>query len=137
MTTTLVCSLPLILGFSRFKKLDNVDDCRDAQGRRVKRQREAEALQKYKAEAPERALQDVGEKYVKRAAREALERAKEESVDEREERLRLQKEKREVEKRVEAAIEVAKIATQDEVARPVKAKRFFGESDEESDEESE
>ncbi len=123
----------------RFKKLDNVDDCRDAQGRRVKRQREAEALQKYKAEEPERRLQDVGERYVKRAAREALERAKEERVNEREERRRLKKEKREVEKRVEASIEVAKMAkmatTQEGGVGPVKAKRFLGESDEESDEE--
>ena len=79
-----------------------------------------------------RALQDVGEKYVKKAAREALKRAKEESVDEREERLRLVREKREVEKRVEAAVEVAKSATQDGGVRP--AKRFLDESDDERDE---
>ena len=124
---------------SRFKKLDNVDDCRDAQGRRVKRQREAVALEKYKAEEPERQLQDIGEKYAKRAAREALERAKEERVDEREEReerRRLQKEKRELEKRVESALEVAKSASQGGAVRPVKAKRFLGESDDESDAES-
>ena len=124
---------------SRFKKLDNVDDCRDAQGRRVKRQREAVALEKYKAEEPERQLQDIGEKYAKRAAREALERAKEERVDEREEReerLRLQKEKRELEKRVESALEVAKSASQGGAVRPVKAKRFLGESDDERDDES-
>jgi hypothetical protein len=117
----------------RFKKLDNVDDCRDAQGRRIKRRREAETLQRYKEEEPMRALQDVGEKYVKKAAREALKRAKEESVDEREERLRLVREKREVEKRVEAAVEVAKSATQDGGVRP--AKRFLDESDDESDDE--
>ena len=121
---------------SRFKKLDNVDDCRDAQGRRVKRQREAVALEKYKAEEPERQLQDIGEKYAKRAAREALERAKEERVDEREERRRLQKEKRELEKRVESALEVAKSASQGGAVRPVKAKRFLGESDDERDDES-
>ena len=120
----------------RFKKLDNVDDCRDAQGRRIKRRREEEALQKYELEARERKLEAAGEKYVQKTAREALERAKEESVDERGERRKLTKEKREVEKRVETAVAIATAkATQDGGGRnkPVEVKRFFGESDEESD----
>ncbi len=55
--------------------------------------------------------------------------------EEREERRRLQKEKRELEKRVESALEVAKSASQGGAVRPVKAKRFLGESDDESDDE--
>ena len=120
--------------------MDNVDDCRDAQGRRIKRQREAEALEKYKKEAPDRELQAMGEKFVKKAAREALERAKEESVDERGERLKLKKEKRDIEKRVETAVAIAAAKLTEDQMRvskpPVKVKKFLGESDEESDEES-
>jgi hypothetical protein len=82
---TLHCHLPLLGGKGGFgsnlkaaskkiKSIDNVDACRDLQGRRVRYRTAEEKLKKWKDEAGERELEKVALDYMKQASKDEIEK---------------------------------------------------------------
>lgn len=80
--TTLYCSLPLLGGKGGFgstlraggkkhKHDDNIDACRDLQGRRIRLKTAEDKLKEWKETAGERELEKVALEYMKKSAREA------------------------------------------------------------------
>lgn len=91
--TTLFCFLPLLGGKGGFgstlraggkkhKHDDNVDACRDLQGRRIRMKTAENTLKEWKETAGERELEKVALEYMKKSAREAKEKDIEKSLEE-------------------------------------------------------
>ena len=81
-TTTLYCSLPLLGGKGGFgstlraggkkhKQDDNIDACRDLQGRRIRQKTAEEKLKQWQEKQGERELEKVALEYMKKSAKEA------------------------------------------------------------------
>lgn len=82
---TLHCHLPLLGGKGGFgsnlkaaskkiKSIDNVDACRDLQGRRVRYRTAEEKLKKWKDESGERELEKVALEYMKQTSKDEIEK---------------------------------------------------------------
>jgi hypothetical protein len=147
--TTLYCSLPVLGGKGGFGSTlraggkkhvhdDNIDACRDLQGRRIRHKTAEEKLKQWHETSGERRLEQVALEYMKKSAQEAKTRDIEKSLEDVDDGREV---KKKVLKEVQGAVSVGLNATSsrsDKVVPEIRKNKLaaFDDSDDSDDSET-